>query len=112
MSFLLFSLSHMQCLFVSFSLPAYLDVALEKTHQQLLAGISQFEPNALHHTNTKERAILPDTSSESGLLLLVIDLLHLVTLVTVIVQCSVGVSAVLVVSAVLGVQSSLAVACV
>lgn len=63
--FFAFPLSQMQCCF--FPLHAYLDVAQEKTHQQLLDGIAQFEPNALHHTNTKERAILPDTSSESCL---------------------------------------------
>ncbi|KAK7496476.1 hypothetical protein BaRGS_00012398 [Batillaria attramentaria] len=45
------------------SLPSAEDVAQEKSHQQLLEGVSHFDANKLHHADTKERVVLPDTSS-------------------------------------------------
>lgn len=40
------------------------DVQQEKTHNAVLEGVEKFAHDQLHHAETKERNILPDTQSE------------------------------------------------
>ena len=40
------------------------DIKDEKTHQHLLKDVSHFHKEDLHHAETKERVVLPDSNSE------------------------------------------------
>ena len=40
------------------------DIKGEKTHQHLLKDVSGFQKEVLHHAETKERVVLPDTTSK------------------------------------------------
>ncbi len=53
-----FPLCHRCCV------PPPIDIQGEKTHQQLLDGVSHFHKEKLHHTETAEHVILPDSNSE------------------------------------------------
>lgn len=38
-----------------------IDVVQEKIHQNIVTGVEAFDKTALHHTETKEKAVLPST---------------------------------------------------
>lgn len=38
----------------------YVDVALERTHNALIAGVENFQPSSLKRTDTKEKIVLPN----------------------------------------------------
>lgn len=40
------------------------DIKQEKTHVTLLHNVEDFDASKLHHANTRERHLLPDTTSE------------------------------------------------
>ena len=41
-----------------------LDLKQEKVHENLLHNVEGFDAAKLHHADTKERKVLPDTNSE------------------------------------------------
>ena len=41
-----------------------LDLKQEKVHENLLQNVTVFDSTKLHHADTKERKVLPDTNSE------------------------------------------------
>lgn len=42
----------------------YVDVAQERTHNALIAGVENFKPSSLKRTDTKEKIVLPNAQGK------------------------------------------------
>lgn len=67
------------------SVPFYVDVQQKKHHLELLQNVEAFNARQLQHTRTKERVMLPDSSSE-----FMTSVVSVVMATNCVILCSVG----------------------
>lgn len=51
-------------LLLCFACMSYLDVAQERTHNALIAGVENFKSSSLKRTDTKEKIVLPNAQGK------------------------------------------------